>query len=71
MIRSGFRSGTCEFSALLLRPLWDRCSTLGMTWRLAALYEGSLSVMMRLGAMPCFFISRVSKRLAALVLRRF
>jgi hypothetical protein len=31
----------------------------------------SLSVIIRLGAMPCFFSSRVSKRFAALVLRRF
>ena len=30
----------------------------------------SLSVIMRRGGQPCFFNSRVSKRLAALVLRR-
>lgn len=28
-------------------------------------------MIMRFGATPCFFSSRVSKRLAALVLRRF
>jgi hypothetical protein len=36
IIRSRFRSGTCEFSALLFRPLWDRCSTRGITCRPAA-----------------------------------
>ena len=59
IILSRFLSGRWEFSALLLRPLWDRCSTLGTTWRRAAPYEDSLSVIMRLGNEPCFFISRL------------
>lgn len=33
IVRSRFRNGTCEFSARLFRPLCDRCSTFGMTWR--------------------------------------
>jgi len=70
IIRSRFRGGTCEFSALLFRPLCARCTTLGMTCLLTAAYEGSLSVRIRLGAMPCCFINRVSRRLAALVSRR-
>jgi hypothetical protein len=41
-----------------------------MTCRLAAPHEESLTVMMRLGTMPSFFINRVSRRLAAFVLRR-
>jgi hypothetical protein len=43
IMRFRFLSDRCEFSALLLRPSCDRCSTLGRTCRLAAAYEGSLS----------------------------
>ena len=49
IIRSRFRIGTWEFSARLFRPLWERCSTSGMTVRLAAPYDRNLSVMRRLG----------------------
>jgi hypothetical protein len=70
IIRSRFRIGRCEFSARLFHPLCGRCSTSGMTYRFAAPYDRSLSVMMRFGASPCFFRSRISKRLAALVFRR-
>jgi hypothetical protein len=66
----GLRSGRWEFSARLLRPLWDRCSTEGITSRLAAPYERSLSVMIRLGGMPCFFSSLMSNHLTAFVSRR-
>ena len=68
--RSRFRSGRCEFSARLFNPLCDRCSTVGITCRRAAPKEASLSLTMRFGRHPCFFISRISRRLAALVLRR-
>src|SRR5690606_27159151 len=67
---SRFLSGTCEFSARLFNPLCDQCSTVGMTCRLAAPSERNLSVIIRFGAIPCFFRSRVNNRLAALVLRR-
>ncbi len=70
IVLSRFRSGTWEFSARLLRPLWDRCSTAGITSRLAAPYERSLSVMIRLGGMPAFFSKLMSSRLAAFVSRR-
>jgi succinylarginine dihydrolase len=46
-------------------------STSGMTCRRAATWEPSLSVIIRFGATPCFFNSRVNNRLAALVLRQF
>jgi hypothetical protein len=70
IIRSRFRSGRCEFSARLFRPLCDRCSTEGITSRFAAPYERSLSVMIRFGVRPCFFSSLTSNRLAAFVSRR-
>jgi hypothetical protein len=54
IILSRFVSRRYDFSVLLFSPLWDRCSILDMTWRLAAPYEGSLSVMMCFGTMPCF-----------------
>jgi hypothetical protein len=38
---------------------------------LAAPYERNLSVIIRLGAMPCFFNRLISRRLAALVFQRF
>jgi hypothetical protein len=41
-----------------------------MTCRLAAPYEGSLTVMMRMGTMLSFFINLVSRRLAAFPLWR-
>lgn len=53
----------------IVGPLWDRCSTAGITSRLAAPYERSLSVTIRLGGMPAFFSSLISSRLAAFVSR--
>ncbi len=69
-ITRSLRSGRCEFSARLFKPFCDRCSISGMTRRLAAPYERSLSVTMRLGWHPCIFINRTITRFAALVLRR-
>jgi hypothetical protein len=47
-----FRRGPCEFSARLVSPLFDRCSTSARTRRFAALYERNLSVMMRFAVEP-------------------
>jgi len=66
----GFRSGGCEFSARLFRPLCDRCSAVGIMSRFAALYERSLSVIIRLDLRLCFFSSLTNSHLAAFVSRR-
>jgi hypothetical protein len=52
------------------KPLCCQCSPRGMNCRLAVPYEGSLTVMMRLGTMLSFFINPVSRRLAAFMLGR-
>src|SRR3954470_20899216 len=68
--RSRRRVGWFEFSARLFRPLCWRCSTLGITSRLAAPQLGSLSVIMTHGARHCRFSSLPSRRLAARLSRR-